>query len=362
MRVRLASGGYDVVVGDALLPRLPDLLRRHCPAAAYAVVTDTHVAPLVATPLRDALDADGSCGLLVVPAGEWNKTRETWATVTDGLLASHVGRDGAVIAVGGGVVGDLAGFAAATYLRGIRWVQVPTTLLAMVDASIGGKTGLDTPEGKNLLGAFHQPAAVFADVSTLRTLPPIQLAAGAAEAIKHGVIADAEYLTQLRERREDLLRGEAAACVAAVTRSVEIKAAVVAEDERDVGRRATLNFGHTVAHALEAVTGYELLHGEAVAIGMRVEAELGERIGVTDPGLPVELRATLEAFDLPVEIPDEAPTPALVEAMRRDKKRRSRTVRFALPARPGEMAQAGPDEWTVAVEESVIADVLARCR
>jgi 3-dehydroquinate synthase len=212
------------------------------------------------------------------PAGEWNKTRETWSALTDQLLAAGIGRDGAVVAVGGGVVGDVAGFVAATVLRGIPYVQVPTTLLAMIDSSIGGKTGVDTVHGKNLVGAFHQPRAVIADVNTLTTLPPVHRSAGMAEALKHGFIADAIYLESLVRDRDRILDAEPGALLETVRRSVEIKAAVVADDERELGRRAILNFGHTVGHAIETVCGYEILHGEAVAMGMIVEAELGKHL------------------------------------------------------------------------------------
>src|SRR6185312_7677005 len=211
--------------------------------------------------------------LFEFPAGEWNKTRETWARLSDRLLEHQFGRDSAVIALGGGVVGDVAGFVAATYLRGIPYVQVPTSLLAMIDSSIGGKTGVDVTAGKNLIGAFHQPRLVVADLDVLSSLPRSQLAAGIAEAVKHGVIADAEYFAFLEATPDAILRGDAAAVERLVTRSIEIKAAVVAEDEREMGRRAILNFGHTVGHAIEATVKYDMLHGEAVAIGMAYEAE-----------------------------------------------------------------------------------------
>ncbi len=296
--------------------------------------------------------------LVTFPAGEWNKTRETWSALTDQLLAAGIGRDGAVVAVGGGVVGDVAGFVAATVLRGIPYVQVPTTLLAMIDSSIGGKTGVDTVHGKNLVGAFHQPRAVIADVNTLTTLPPVHRSAGMAEALKHGFIADAIYLESLVRDRDRILDAEPGALLETVRRSVEIKAAVVADDERELGRRAILNFGHTVGHAIETVCGYEILHGEAVAMGMIVEAELGKHLGCTESRTAIRVRQVLEDFRLPVDITLDATADQLLEVMAHDKKARDGTVRFALPRRPGEMARGDAREWTVAAPPATIREIL----
>jgi 3-dehydroquinate synthase len=317
------------------------------------------VAPLYGERVATSLARVAPATVVPFPAGEWNKTRETWADLTDRLLTAGVGRDGAVLALGGGVVGDVAGFVAATYLRGIPYVQIPTTLLAMIDSSIGGKTGVDTPRGKNLVGAFHQPRVVVADVATLQTLPPVHRAAGAAEAIKHGVIADAAYLAGLLASARAILGADPEALLPAVRRSIEIKAAVVAEDEREAGRRAILNFGHTVGHALEAVSGYALLHGEAVAVGMAVEAELGVRAGVTEPGTRDLVLRALETFRLPCQSITEATTAQLLDAMAHDKKARRGAVRFALPRRPGEMARDVEGEWTIALASELIGQALA---
>ncbi|MGH7699222.1 MAG: 3-dehydroquinate synthase, partial [Gemmatimonadales bacterium] len=267
--VERRDASYDIVIGRGLLAQLPALLARHCPAARYAIVTDSHVEPVLAPKVAAALrDAGLPFESVAVAAGEWNKTRESWAAIADAMLAKHLGRDCAVIALGGGVVGDLAGFVAATYLRGVPYVQLPTSLLAMIDSAIGGKTGVDVPAGKNLLGAFYQPRLVVADLDALATLPAVQLAAGLAEAVKHGVIADAAYFAFLETEAPAIRARDPAALDRVVTRSVEIKAGVVEEDERETGRRAVLNFGHTVAHAIEATSKFEVLHGEAVAIGM----------------------------------------------------------------------------------------------
>ena len=354
----MGDASYDVVLGEGILDDLAELTARYCPAPRYTIITDSTVAPLYGKSAATALEKVAPTLLLEFPAGEWNKTRETWATLTDQLLAAQLDREAAILAVGGGVVGDLAGFVAATYLRGVRYVQVPTTLLAMIDSAIGGKTGVDTQLGKNLVGTFHQPSAVIADVRTLTSLPPLQLAAGMAEALKHGAIADAAYFESLLAGEQAIRAREPQALLDTVRRSVEIKAGVVAEDERERGRRAVLNFGHTVAHALEATQGYELLHGEAVAVGMLAEARLGERIGVTEEGLARTMAGALESYGLPLSPPADPDLERMLETMRQDKKNRDGTVRFALPSRMGEMARGPAGEWTVSAPEEVVSDVL----
>jgi 3-dehydroquinate synthase len=356
--VSLGDTSYEVVLGGGLLGDLAELVAHYCPAPRYAVVSDSTVAPLYAKGAAAALETLAPTLLLQFPAGEWNKTRETWATLTDQLLAARLDRDAAIVAVGGGVVGDLAGFVAATYLRGVRYIQVPTTLLAMIDSAIGGKTGVDTQLGKNLVGAFHQPGAVIADVETLNSLPPLQLAAGMAEALKHGAIADRSYFERLLSGAEAVRAREPEVLRDAVRRSIEIKVGVVAEDERERGRRAVLNFGHTVAHALEATQGYELLHGEAVAVGMLAEARLGEKIGVTEEGVAREMAGALECYGLPLSPPAEPDRERMLEVMRQDKKNRDGTVRFALPSSLGQMARGPSGEWTVSAPEEVVSEVL----
>lgn len=366
VRVPLISerdASYDILIDRGLLSELPRLVSRHCPARRYAVISDSHVAelygPRVIQVLRDGgLDAE----LYAFPAGEWNKTRDVWASLSDRMLEAQLGRDAAVLALGGGVTGDVAGFVAATYYRGLPIVQIPTTLLAMIDSSIGGKTGVDTPQGKNLLGAFHQPRVVIADLETLTTLPVAQLAAGMAEAIKHGVIADAEYCAAL-DRDRDAVMGKGrdpAALERLVTRSVEIKAAVVAADERENGRRAFLNFGHTIGHAVEATNGYAILHGEAIAIGMALESALAEQVGVAERGTGAGIVRLLERFNLPTALPAEARVDDLVRAMHHDKKRRGDDLHFALPRRIGEMCGDATTGWTMPVSEDIVRIVLAQ--
>ncbi|HET6372645.1 MAG TPA: 3-dehydroquinate synthase, partial [Candidatus Polarisedimenticolia bacterium] len=261
------SPPYTLHVGLGAARALPGWLSTRSLAARYALVTDSNVAPLHARPLLAALTAAGLPTMLIeFPAGEGNKTRSTKEAVEDALAAAGVGRDAAVIALGGGVVCDLAGFVAATYHRGIPYVQVPTTLLAMVDASVGGKTGVDTPQGKNLIGAFHQPAAVFIDTEYLATLPGRDYRSGLAEVVKAGAICDADLFELLRREAPRLLARDPSLVPEVIERSCRIKAQVVAADEKEGDLRKILNFGHTIGHALEAVTGFAMTHGEAVAV------------------------------------------------------------------------------------------------
>ena len=364
VRVPLISerdASYDILIGRGLLGELPRLLERHCPALRYAVVSDSRVAELYGPGVLGVLQGGGlDVELYAFAAGERNKTRDSWASVVDRMLEARFGRDAAVLALGGGVTGDVAGFVAATYYRGIPFAQLPTTLLAMIDSSIGGKTGVDTPHGKNLIGAFHQPRVVIADLDTLATLPAPQLAAGMAEAIKHGVIADADYCAAL-ERDRDAIMGsvrDSDALERLVMRSVEIKAAVVASDERDGGRRAMLNFGHTIGHAVEATSGYAILHGEAIAIGMALEAALAERVGVAERNTSAGIARLLERFNLPTELPAAARAADLLAAMRYDKKRRDGDLHFALPRRIGAMCGDAANGWTTPIAEDIVRGVL----
>jgi 3-dehydroquinate synthase len=296
------------------------------------------------------------CALIEFPAGEASKSRQTWAELTDNLLDKGFGRDAVVVALGGGVTGDLAGFVAATYLRGVSLVQVPTTLLAMIDSSVGGKTGVDTRHGKNLVGAFHQPRVVVADVTTLSTLSDRHIRAGIVEAIKHGAIADPDYFHWVTSQCPALLDRNSATLTQLVKRSIEIKATVVAEDEREQGVRAILNFGHTVAHALEAASHFELIHGEAVALGMLAEAHLGECLGVTTTGTADAVRESLAAAGLPTQLPPSMDTDRALRLLATDKKSRMGSVRFALLAHIGGVAMSPDGEWTQSATDSAIQD------
>lgn len=349
---------YPIYVQQGVVGELGIIVESAAPAHRYAVISDTRVATHHAARVLAQLPAERT-RLFTIPPGEHEKTRTRWAELTDALLEWGAGRDTTVIALGGGVVGDLAGFVAATYMRGIPVVQVPTTVLAMVDASVGGKTAIDTTFGKNLVGAFHNPSAVVMDPELLQTLPPADLRSGLAEMIKHGVIADAMYFDAILRELADIgtRRPLAPAFAALIAGSVRIKAAVVAEDVRENGLRQTLNFGHTIAHAIERVLDYRILHGEAVAIGMVVEAKLAERLGVASTGLTVAIVDALTRAALPTAIPLGVDTDALLLATKGDKKNRAGAVRYSLPRAIGEMDPM-EGRWSVAVSDDEVMSVL----
>jgi 3-dehydroquinate synthase len=340
--VRHALGHYPVYVAPGVLGRLEALVGDHAPAARVVMIADAAVHGLLQTGRLGRTPWTGPA--LLFPPGEASKTRDQWAILTDGLLADGYGRDSAIVALGGGVAGDLAGFVAATFLRGIPYVQTPTSLLAMLDASVGGKTGVDTPQGKNLIGAFHPPVAVVADPRALATLPERDYRGGLAEAVKHGLIADADYFGWMEREPDALLLRDERALTRLVRRSVEIKADVVSGDERESGRRAILNAGHTVAHAIERVTDYGVPHGEAVGLGLVAECTLAETLGLAPPGLAARASALLSRLGLPVRLAQPIAADRLIEAMATDKKNRRGRVRFALPRSVGAMDSA--DGWT----------------
>ncbi len=336
------GGGYPVFVGTAGVRLLPDLLGQLAPSHRYLMIADDTVQDLHGDTLLSRLRAANlKVDPLSFPAGEASKTREEWARLTDALLSLGAGRDSCILALGGGVTGDLAGFVAATFMRGVPVVQLPTSLVAMVDASIGGKTGVDVPEGKNLVGAFHPPKFVLADPSFIGTLPRPERVQGLAEALKHGAIVDIDYLEWIERHVAELLEGTPEATRELVLRSVEIKAEVVSGDEREAGRREILNFGHTLGHALETVTRYTVPHGDAVAIGMVLEARVGEVLGVTEPGTADRILSALEGVGLPIALPEGVDPAELVQLAGRDKKAREGEVRLVLLRRPGEVAREG---------------------
>ncbi len=350
--------GYRVHVLPGVLDAVGGVARVAVRAHRYAIVTDANVGPLYAARVEAAL-AGLATDVFTIPAGETHKTRDTWATVTDQMLDAGFGRDSAIIALGGGVVGDLAGFVAATFMRGIPFIQMPTSLLAMLDASIGGKTGVDTRSGKNLVGAFHQPSAVIIDPAVLATLPRNQFRSGLSEALKHGVIADRAHFnavaTLAAEHRDRL--PDFRAVSALIARSVEIKSAVVARDTREAGRRKTLNFGHTLGHAIEHLSGYRLLHGEAVAIGMCLESRLAERAGVAVAGTAERIRAAVEGAGLPTQRPADLAPAAILQATHGDKKGRQGRAEYALPVDLGRMA-FDDRGWSAAMDDSLVLEAL----
>jgi 3-dehydroquinate synthase len=299
-----------------------------------------------------AIRASGS----TFPAGEPSKTRETWIRLSDEMLSAGLDRHTAVVALGGGVVGDLAGFVAATFLRGVPYAQIPTTLLAMLDASVGGKVGVDTPLGKNLIGAFHPPAVVVADPLTLLSLPERVFRAGLAEAIKHGLIADPVYFEWIEANTRPILARDTDVLTHLVQRSVAIKAAVVSEDERERGKRSILNAGHTIAHGLERESHYRLPHGEAVALGLIAECRIAERLALAPKGLAQRVLGVTRALGLPTRS-GEVDIPRVLEAAMRDKKNRNGELRLALPTALGAMHE-GEGKWTVPVTEALLAEAL----
>jgi 3-dehydroquinate synthase len=348
-------GSYPIYIEAGVLSRLDELARQHLPGRRLVMIADAAVLALYRAGRLGS--PPGNLATITFASGEKSKTRESWAQLTDSMMQQGFGRDTGVVALGGGVCGDLAGFVAATYMRGLPYVQVPTTLLAMLDASVGGKTGVDTPHGKNLVGAFHPPAAVIADPSTLASLPEREYRSGLAEAVKHGLIADQAYFAWMETNAVALTSRDLAALTRLIRRSVEIKADVVSGDERESGRRAILNAGHTVAHALEQVSGYQLPHGEAVALGLVAECELAEQLGIAPAGLRSRVAGLLTRLDLPGRMPVRLERSTLVGAMGGDKKNRAGQIHFALPSGLGEMHRE--NGWTTGVPAAAIGTALA---
>ena len=332
LTVPLGDRSYPIHIGDGLLGDTA-LLAAMLPARRVAVVTNDIVGPLYAPRLQATSAAAGATPLLeiVLPDGERHKTLPTVSRILDTLVANRFARDDLVVALGGGVVGDMAGFAAACYQRGIGFVQMPTTLLAQVDSSVGGKTGVNHPGGKNLIGAFHQPKAVIADTATLATLPPRELRAGLAEVVKHALICDAAFFSWLEANADALLALDPAALVHAVHRCCTIKAGVVSRDERETGERALLNLGHTFGHAIEQVTGFgPWLHGEAVGVGLAMAAGMSQRAGWLPAADAARLDALLARLGLRTEARGAVTPQAARAAMQLDKKVQGGRVRLIL--------------------------------
>ena len=334
LRVDLGQRSYPIFIAAGLLGR-GELLKPHIGGRQVLVVTNKTVAPLYLNRLLaglDGLQAD----VLALEDGERFKTLATYAEVLDVLMRKRHNRTTTLIALGGGVVGDITGFAAATYQRGVPFIQVPTTLLAQVDSSVGGKTGVNHPQGKNMIGAFHQPCCVVADTAVLRTLPTREYRAGLAEVVKYGMIWSAELFAWLERQTHPLAQRNPGVLAEAIHRSCAIKAEVVRQDEREQGLRAILNYGHTFAHALETLTGYQqLLHGEAVAIGMVLAADCAQRHGLFDQEGARRLASLLAALGLPTRTPQGLDPAAALQTMGMDKKAVEGRLRLVLPERIG---------------------------
>ena len=339
MRVELGSRSYDIVVGAGLIAGSGARIAALGEDRPVVIVTDHTVADLYLDTLEDSLDSAGiaHCSFAVEP-GEASKSFAIYAGSAEQILAAGIGRETIILALGGGVVGDLAGFLAATLLRGLDFVQIPTTLLAQVDSSVGGKTGIDTSQGKNLVGAFHQPRLVLADVATLETLPERELRAGYAETVKYGLIGDPEFYAWCEDNAGALLKGDKGLRAEAVLAACRAKAKIVAEDEREAGKRALLNLGHTFGHALEAETGFAdtLLHGEAVAIGSCIAFDLSVELGLCPAEEAARVRAHIAAAGLPTgldapQLGRQLPAPdALIDRMAADKKTKLGALRLVL--------------------------------
>ena len=358
LTVELGDRGYPIHVGSDLIGR-PELYAPHLDGRQVLVVTDEAVAPLYLAPVRRAL-GNREVASLVLSGGESDKTLDTVARVVDELVERRFNRSAAVVALGGGVVGDIAGFAAAVYLRGIRCIQVPTTLLAQVDSSVGGKTGVNHPEGKNLIGAFHQPVCVIADTGTLASLGERELRAGLAEVIKYGVLWDESFFAWLEGHLDGLLARDRELLAESVRRSCEIKAEVVGRDERETGVRARLNLGHTFGHAIEAGMEYGFwLHGEAVAAGTCMAADLAARMGWLAAAEAERVRRLVRRAGLPDRGPADLAPDAFLKLMARDKKALDGGIRLVLPRAIGTTVVTGDFDPRALAEtlESSRADI-----
>jgi 3-dehydroquinate synthase len=355
VEVSLNKRSYPVMIGSALLakteswaPWLGD--------GAVLVVSNEVVAPLYLAQVMESLQ-DRQVHQLVLPDGESAKTPQTWSRILDCLAETGAQRDTTLIALGGGVIGDMTGFAAASWMRGIRYLQAPTTLLAQVDASVGGKTGVNHPRGKNLIGAFHQPSAVVVDIDTLSTLPAREYRAGLAEVLKYGAIRDVDFLQMLEDNTDLINQRNSSILARIVKRCVENKARVVAADEKEAGERALLNFGHTFGHAIETLTDYtRYLHGEAVAIGMVIAAQLSESSGRCPAGTRQRLESLLTSLQLPVTMPDDVSGTNMLECMQLDKKNLGGRLRLVL------LSETGKAHIDDGCDEVTIRQAISQCR
>ncbi|MBN1811308.1 MAG: 3-dehydroquinate synthase [Anaerolineae bacterium] len=346
--VRHPGGEYPIHIGDGILPRVGESLQAAgaLPGTTVAVVSNDVVAPLYAGQVMESLQAAGFAPFTcIIPDGEQHKALDPVASLYDQFLAGDLDRSSTVLALGGGVTGDIAGFAAASFMRGVRFVQVPTTLLAMTDASVGGKTGVDLPQGKNLVGAFKQPEMVFVDLAVLETLPEEEVRAGMAEVIKHGVIGAPDLFAEL-----EMPNLQSPISIPQLARSIRVKIDVVEEDPFESGRRAVLNLGHTTAHGLERLSGFGMRHGDAVSVGMVAAARIANKIGLAGAALVDRIETMLAAWGLPIVCPPHD-ADAIYGAMAHDKKKRGKVLRWVLPREIGvvEIVEDVPQEMVKAV-------------
>lgn len=358
IHVASRRGAYPVRLGSGVLDDLPDLLDHYAPAHRYALISDSRVWGLHGTRVASPLEAAGLDFLpLVFPEGETSKDVSQWERLSRLMIEAGFGRDSAVLGLGGGVTTDLAGFVAATYMRGVPLVQIPTSVLAMVDASIGGKAGVNLPAGKNLLGAFHAPRLVVTDPTFIGTQSPEARVEGWVEAVKHGAVLDVDHLAQIHGRAGALREGDPEASTEVLARTIAIKAAVVGEDELERGRRELLNFGHTLGHAIERVSNWRLSHGRAVALGMRAESRAAELQGLTPEGTSERLAGVLSALGVHVGLGQLDPA-AIVDATVHDKKVRRGTIRFVVLAELGRAHPQGLMTLDAAALRQALAELL----
>jgi len=337
IRVELGTRSYDIIIGRGLLKDVGKILGTFDFSSKKALISNPTVYGFYGKEVSAAIRASGNdLTEVLIPDGEEYKSLADTEKIYEAMLKAKLDRKSALIALGGGVIGDITGFAASTYMRGIDFIQVPTTLLAQVDSSVGGKTGVNHPLGKNMIGAFWQPRLVWIDTATLDTLPRREFLSGLGEVIKYGVIWDEEFFTYLETTRDKIIKLDSTALTYIIRRSCEIKGEVVSKDERESGLRAVLNYGHTIGHAIETITSYKkYLHGEAVAIGMYMEAKLSHQLGIIDSKAVARIKALIDSFELPSEMPDEIEMDDLVNKMQIDKKTISGKMHFVLPETVG---------------------------
>lgn len=358
VRVELGERGYDIVLGRGILSGLGERLKEFGFSNRIGVISNPRVFSLYGRVVLDSLRGSNfECLEVIIPDGEEYKDYLWSYYILTELLKNRLDRRSCLIALGGGVIGDLTGFVASVYMRGINFVQVPTTLLAQVDSSVGGKTGVNHYLGKNMIGTFYQPRLVWIDIDTLTTLPEREFLGGIAEVIKYGMIWDEGFFKFLRDNRDSILSLEPSALQHIIKGSCEIKAEVVSRDERESGLRAILNFGHTIGHAIETVTGYRrYIHGEAVSIGMRVETGLSTALGIAKKGIEEEIASILDSYNLPIKVPLDLKDNELLSSMQIDKKAISGKLRFVLPERIGEVSI---EEVT---DAEIIRETIRRCK
>ena len=349
---------YDILIGEEIIERIPFDLGEEKLAHHYVIITDSVVSSLYGRRLLEKFKTAGlNAHLISFRAGEEHKSRETKSKIEDEMSKLKIGRDSAAIALGGGVVGDVAGFVAATYNRGIPYAQVPTTLVASVDSSIGGKTGVDTRFGKNLIGAFYQPRRVYIDVKTLRTLPEKEIKGGFAEVIKYGVIKDEKFFEFAEENVERVFSFATDALIQIIKRSCEIKGEVVELDERESNLRKILNFGHTIGHAIENLYDYKMSHGEAISLGMVAEGKIAVELGFWKRNELKRLISIFSRTGLPIKPPSTLDLDQMINTMKLDKKARSGKIEMTLPKKIGEMAEIN-GSYGIKVEEELISRIL----